>query len=144
MIKRTPQEIADFFGCYVAQDKIEDWYLYRKKPSCDGEKRWKCMKDDRIQGFLEPSAVNAPGDHEWTHLYEPSNSSEKPDHLGEVFIHQEYCLLTNIDQIELVSQINKMMAEGWLPQGGIAVEHLPKSEGYVRDSCFYQAMVRGV
>ena len=101
--------------------------------------------------------VIVPSNHDWTHLYEPhsdnksessyadqADSDNKPDHLGEVFIHQEYSLLMNIDQIELVSQINKMMSEGWRLLGGIAVEHLPKSEGYVRDSCFYQAMVRGV
>lgn len=138
MIKRTPQEIADFFGCYVAQDKIEDWYLYRKKPSCDGEKRWKCMKDDRIQGFLEPSAVNAPGDHEWTHLYEPSNSREKPDHLAEVYSEREYSIVMDISRNNLAVLINQMMADGWRPQGGITVER------YGNDFGFFQAMVRGI
>ena len=30
--KRTPQEIADFFNCYVAMDKDEIWYLYEDIP----------------------------------------------------------------------------------------------------------------
>ena len=30
--KRTPQEIADFFNCYVAMDKNGDWYLYEELP----------------------------------------------------------------------------------------------------------------
>ena len=33
MIKRTPQEIADFFQCYVAQDEDGDWYMYKDKPN---------------------------------------------------------------------------------------------------------------
>lgn len=33
MIKRTPQEIADFFQCYVAKDRYgRNWYIYSGKP----------------------------------------------------------------------------------------------------------------
>ena len=32
MIRRTPQDIADFFGCYVAQNEKGRWKLYCAKP----------------------------------------------------------------------------------------------------------------
>lgn len=32
MNKRTPQEIADFFGCYVAMDSDGTWYMHETKP----------------------------------------------------------------------------------------------------------------
>ena len=33
MNKHTPQEWADWTGCYIAQDEDGAWFLYRDKPS---------------------------------------------------------------------------------------------------------------
>ena len=67
MIKRTPQEFADFTGCYVAQDSDGSWYLYDEKPirwssgwSVDGGK---CVDITWL--------IAAPSNHDWTYLYEP-------------------------------------------------------------------------
>ena len=41
MIRRDPQEIADFFGCYVAQNpETGGWYLFREKPERDETLGW--------------------------------------------------------------------------------------------------------
>lgn len=39
--KRTPQEIADFFNCYVAMDWNDAWYLYEYEPMLSySAKKW--------------------------------------------------------------------------------------------------------
>ena len=70
MIKHTPQEIADFFGCYVAQDKEGPWYLYY-----DGEEpiQWSYSKWYVDSGrYIDITKfVIEPENHNWRHLYKP-------------------------------------------------------------------------
>ena len=41
MIKRTPQEIADFWKCYVAMDRNGKWNIYENRPAIeDGMSFW--------------------------------------------------------------------------------------------------------
>ena len=110
MIKRTPQEIADFFQCYVAQDEDGDWYMYKDKPMRNEDRGiWVGSIDDPLR--IPYMTVEIPDNHFWTMLYEPRSCSEKirnsinkeasysekapvsenkPDHLGEVYTHKEY------------------------------------------------------
>lgn len=45
--KRTPQEIADFFGCYVAMDWNGAWYLYEYEPMLSySAKKWFCKRGE--------------------------------------------------------------------------------------------------
>ena len=150
MIKRTPQEIADFFQCYVAMDQDGCWNLFATKPKIDGQLPFWTVETGAI--VCLGNNVKSPSGHYWTHLYEPcvpspnKNARETHEypHQSEVYTHMEYCLLVNVDHILLTSQIEKMMADGWRPQGGIAVAHLPQGEGYGNETCFHQAMTRGV
>lgn len=234
MIKRTPQEIADFFQCYVAQDSTGYWFVYedRPRPSAIYE-LWNSSTGDRSCIFSR--LINVPAVHDWTHLYEPRPLSEKVDsynyegdlykeirdfikffkerqesinprniipesgnineesgrncqkhdlchqqsevntqneyrvmeepqrnqgkteedfpkyepvdspHIGEVYIHKEYDVISSDDLSRMKHDISALMEQGWKLQGGIAVEHLSMADGYVNDvPVFYQAMVRGV
>lgn len=76
--------------------------------------------------------------------YQDSENSENK-HQSEVHTHFEYTVEHSYQLNPLISRIKCLMNDGWKPQGGIEVEHLPKSEGYADDACYYyQAMVRGV
>lgn len=45
--KRTPQEIADFFDCYVAMDWNGAWYLYEYEPMLSySAKKWFCKRGE--------------------------------------------------------------------------------------------------
>lgn len=196
MIKRTPQEIADFFQCYAVQLKSGAWFLYENKPKF-------CNVYWERQGgevFAQSKYIlNVPNDHDWTHLYEPRKSitsettaldtrnqpktaensvitsdsgtnqqgkdsaksaeissnyqkeadsdnkedsyyqdspkvDNKPDHLGEVYTHKEYEVVSTVSKPSLISTVNSLMKDGWKPQGGVS---------YL-NGLFYQAMVRGV
>lgn len=70
MIRRTPQEIADFFGCYVAQDDERNWWIYENKPVLDGDCWLTGGKSDEITRYL----VETPEDHVWTKIYSPNVS----------------------------------------------------------------------
>lgn len=70
--KRTPQEIADFFNCYVAMDKDGLWNLYEGKPMiCEG--RWEAgdVKDYRCVGYAGKLFFDEPQSSNWRTLYRP-------------------------------------------------------------------------
>ena len=164
MIKRTPQDIADFYGCYVAQDESGEWYMYKDKPMRNEDRGiWVGSIDDPLR--IPWMTIDIPADHDWTHLYEPRpyspkstdsdnkeapyswkqvDSDNKASHQSQVHVHAEYCIVTNVNPVGLSGHVRELVSEGWRPQGGVAVEHLPKSEGYVQDCCYHQAMVRGM
>ena len=162
MNKRTPQEIADFFGCYVVQDRdTGSWGLCENKVEL-GETGWRWYTAGNIIP-LSPDIVIAPADHDWTKLYEPrysenqpisdnkpdpyyadpADSDNKAPQQSEVYTHQEYCILAHNFSRTLSKMVIENMGKGWRPVGGVAVE--PLSGEYNHPECvFYQAMVRGV
>lgn len=141
MIKRTPQEIADFFGCHIVQDADLSWLLFQEKPvKIESAKVWGGEHSGRIYQEL----IDVPEGHGWYTIYEPSKPDKAP-HQSEVHTHSEYTVEHSYQLNPLISRIKCLMNDGWKPQGGIEVEHLPKSEGYADDACYYyQAMVRGI
>lgn len=163
MIKRTPQEVADFYQGYVFNScSALSWVVTPDKPKIvNGEWTW---DHDSILWFALPVyALDVPVNHHWTHLYEPQGkegktsgnfpcsdnkskdcysdqavSENKPDHLGEVYTHKEYRIVTAHKEIDSESFAKGVMAwveRGWIPTGGISFD---------KQGCPYQAMVRGV
>ena len=148
MIKRGPQEIADFFGCYVAQNEKGAWYIYANKPDMipatdHARGYWNSVNDSC--SYLLYESLFVPENHDWTHLYEPhpyseksADSDNKPDHLGEVYTHKEYRIVTAHKEIDSESFAKGVMAwveRGWIPAGGISFDKHGRP---------YQAMVRGL
>ena len=182
MIKRTPQEVADFYQGYVFNScSALSWVVTPDKPKIvNGEWTW---DHDSILWFTLPVyALNVPADHHWTHLYEPrksiksensvldtrnqpetaensvitsetrtnqqganyqkpTDSDNKPDHLGEVYTHKEYCVIRNETAARLCAQATRLIDKGYEPVGGIAIGY---EYGVSPRQFFYQAMVRGV
>ena len=149
MIRRSPQEIADFFGCYIAKrNNLSLWTLYSEKPELNGD-GWK-GSPLMIRGDLHPSLVNVPPDHDWTHLYEPQKKDpievfkdiqsrrESAQHQSEVHVEKEYMIVTahkEIDADTFAEGVMIWIRAGWKPCGGISFD---------KKGCPYQAMVRGV
>ena len=72
MIKRTPQEFADFTGFYVAQDFDGSWMAYETKPTMNKTKRYWILKDSvGAMLIIHRNMLDIPEDHHWTKLYEP-------------------------------------------------------------------------
>ena len=72
MIKRLPQEIADFFRCYVVQDpETGAWYLFREKPERDETLGWVTTSGNENVALISSICIDVPADHDWTHLSEP-------------------------------------------------------------------------
>ena len=152
MIKRTPQEIADFFGGYVVQSKEGLWYMLNSKPKVEGN-NWIGNGESSIR--INVGLISVSVNHDWTHLYEPQNITpesgiinEKSDencqkfglcpHSGEVYTHKEYRLVEAHKGISPEAFSKGVMAwieRGWEPSGGIAFDKEGKP---------YQAMVRGL
>ena len=145
MNQHTPQEWADITGCYVARDKNRCCFtLYESKPEPNFKEEWWCNMGEDFGDLPYGAVPEEYYTHDWTHLYEPRKADNAPNQ-SEVFIHGEYALVGGDSQTDLSGKVNVMMNHGWKLQGGVAVEHLPISDGYVNDRCFfYQAMVRGV
>lgn len=157
MIKRTPQEIADFFGSYVFQESDRDsFYMTKGKPVWNGADF--VLNCDGMLSLIDKSVVDIPADHDWTHLYEPQNMTpesqiinEESDencqksglcpHSGEVYTHKEYIVVHDSFLSELAAKVARHMENGWKLQGGVAIRHPENRED---SHTFYQAMVRGV
>ena len=172
MIKRTPQEIADFYGCYVAQDRWDEaWCFYGDRP-IRGQQGWHALG---YLGKIPREFIDVPADHDWTKFYEPqgkewkteddfpcsaetadsdnkqeaysgkpadSDNKEAP-HQSQVHVHSEYDVVYGGYPAQLSIKVTQLMHEGWRPLGGVAVEDLEEKLDDHR-CIFYQAMVRGL
>lgn len=156
MIKRSPQEIADFYRCYVAQDKDGDWYLYERAPLLDlSEAMWR--DGGRSAKTPHEAFMDVPENHDWTKPYSPkpadsdnkpapysekqADSDNKASHQSQVHVHSEYDVVCGGYPEQLSIKVTRLIHEGWKPVGGIAC--LPPA--HREDSkTFYQAMVRGL
>lgn len=73
--KRTPQEIADFFNCYVAMDEDGYWYLYNEEPIIGKDDfSWStanCGTGEILSVSESFLLLNAEEDHNWRTLYRP-------------------------------------------------------------------------
>ena len=150
MIKRTPQEIADFFDCYVVQSGEEEqsWLISREKPT-RREHAW--VYTWNIDVFvIGKEFFRAPEDHDWTKLYEPRNveqedkqaikTSDEATHISEVYSHKEYILISENNPSELMKIVTENLNNGWELYGSPFSEASADS----REWYHYQAMVRGV
>ena len=204
MIKRTPQEIADFFQCYVAQDEDDAgrfFHAFSEKPTLItdedfGIRNIWCTpgEPDCISYFVPIECVEVPEGHNYRILYEPrkpiisetatldtwnqpetavnsvitsdsgtnqqeanyqkeADSDNKPDsyyqdspkvdnkpgHLGEVYIHKEYKLISETNPKSLEAEVSKYLSNGWKLFGPPF-----KGEDCYGDVLLIQPMVRGV
>ena len=138
MIKRSPQEIADFFGCHIVQDADLSWLLFQEKPV-----KIKSAKvgGGEHSGRIYQELIDVPEGHGWYTIYVPSKPEDKSQHQSQVYVHKEYYLV-NQDCIDvLLLQVRSLMDDGWTPLGGIAVRTDEKAE---YRAVYYQAMVRGM
>lgn len=152
MIKRDPQEIADFFGGYVAQECITgDFWIFSEKPvllSVDEfhvENVW-CTpgKPNCKEIFIDKAFVNIPENHNFRMCYEPQGKSEEnhnntAPHQSEVHVHSEYKTVTGYSLPEFDRKVNDAIREGWKPLSTGVFPVVP-SIGTV----YYMAMVRGL
>ena len=129
MIKRTPQEIADFFGCEIEivsyENAVALWEIGKNK----------CFGRIGLEALL---SSNQECNKEASYSEKAPVSENKPDHLGEVYTHKEYRIVTAHKEIDSESFAKGVMAwveRGWIPTGGISFD---------KQGCPYQAMVRGI
>ena len=160
MIKRTPQEIADFTGCYIAQDFDGSWMAYEIKPTMNKTKRYWILKDSvGAMLIIHSNMLDIPEDHDWMHLYEPQNITQKSEdinaesgenrqkldlcpHQSEVYVQKEYRIVQALSVEGLAAKVANMMENGWKLQGGVSAQPLNDADDNLHT--FHQAMVRGV
>lgn len=152
MIERTPQEIADFFGCYVAQDECGEWWVYENKPILK-EDHWMSSNEDAFEIEDLPIEIEVPEDHVWTKPYSP-NVSENPT--GSTVSEMEKVVgisekeTTKMDSAKiaqtsdsyvvvyydclegLTENVNAYLSEGYLLCGNLVVDN----------SEYYQPMIK--
>lgn len=153
MIKRDPQEIADFFGGYVAQECITgDFRIFSEKPvllSDDEfhvENVW-CTpgKPNCKEIFIDKAFINIPENHNFCMCYEPQGKSEEnhnntAPHQSEVHTHREYVLLGEFSPSELCVKVSEYLEKGFKLYGYPWTGPDCGRCGYIH----YQAMVRGL
>lgn len=137
MKKHSPQEIVDFFDCYVAQDKDGTWCAYSNEPVTTDDDKWGMEEEG---AYIEiTDYVETPEGHDWKKLYEPSKPDKAP-HQSQVYTHGEYMIVRSpsrdTDDLSMLeSGVMIWVRAGWKPIGGVTFD----KKGY---PC--QAMVRGL
>ena len=143
MIKRDPQEIADFFGCKVRVNpytyNTDLWDANDEIKGCVGYLNHQLihmsnMDDDKFMYEPQKKQENS-GNKDGSYYQDFADSENK--HQSEVYANKEYCVVVASDFESLKKRVQNMMNSEWKPQGGIVVEHL-------KEVFFYQAMVRGI
>lgn len=71
MIKRTPQEVADFFGCYVGNLRPYLWSLFKKRPSYNKDFEWWETKEPDQELSISSELIYVPENCDYSILYEP-------------------------------------------------------------------------
>lgn len=100
-----------------------------------------CQKSD-LCPYLPDSDISAKS---YCPDSKDSGSKDSAPHQSAVHVHQEYVVAEAKRAQDLAKKVNVMLDHGWKPQGGIAIEYLPESDGYLEGSeIFYQAMTRGI
>lgn len=145
MIKRSPQEIADFFGCKVqvnpytfsanlwdANDEIKEGlgYLNHKLIHMSN------TADDNLTYEPQEKQENS-GNKDGSYYQDSENSENK--HQSEVHIGARYVLLGEFNPYELMRKIDELLNDGFKLYGNPFVGP-ETSYGYIH----YQAMVRGL
>lgn len=149
MIKRSPQEIADFFGCEVQvhpyKNSVNLWapnggikeglgYLKHKlihmSNTADDKLTYKPQETQENSEGNSPNSENKGGP-----CYQDfADSDNYAPHQSEVHTHKDYIILWADNRMKLAMDVVDNMTDGWEPLGGVAVDQ----------AFFYQAMVRGV
>lgn len=137
-IKRKPQEIANFFRMYLAQDRTREWYLYESKPAIrESVGYW--IADSGREAILSESLIEVSADHDWHTMYEPQLKDTAP-HQSEVYVGERYVLLGEFHPGTLMQKVEEYLNKGFKLYGSPWTGPDCGSCGYIH----YQAMVRGV
>ena len=162
MIKRDPQEVADFLGVYVAQDEDGDWYIFCEKPELNNSCN---VWSGGWYMLLNPDIIAIPKAHNWRLLYEPQGKQEKSEgnslnsgkkdgscyqdfadsdnnapHQSEVYVGERYVLLGEFNPDTLMQKVQEYLNKGYMLYGNPWTGPDTGSYGYIH----YQAMVRGL
>lgn len=147
MIKRDPQEIADFFGCKVKVNpytyNVDLWDTNNDIKECVGYmKHHLVITSNMADGKLtyEPQGNSLNSENKDGHCYQDSeNSDNYAPHQSEVHVHSEYKTVSGYSLSEFDRKVNDAISEGWKPLS-MAIFPVVPSIGTV----YYMAMVRDV
>ena len=150
IIKRDPQEIADFFGGYVAQNRNGEWNLfYSSEPYIDDV--YGTWEDDALEIYIDSKLIDVSEGHDWQTLYKPQpidaikvfksiqERKNSAPHQSDVHVHSGYKTVTGYSLSEFDRKVNDAISEGWKPLS-MAIFPVVPSIGTV----YYMAMVRDV
>ena len=140
MIKKSPQEIADFFGVYVAQDNEgKQWNLFADKPQQIGVCWYAELEDGGVDyGMDITDFINVSAYQQTPICWRMDNAP----HQSNVYLHPEngsYRTVTGYTLSEFDNKVHAAMKEGWKPIS-IHVHSFENASKVI----FYMAMVRGL
>lgn len=83
MIKLTPQELANIFQCFVAEERDGDVFnLYAERPEIRGDYYFEWEGDIFME--IDKKYVDIPSDHVWNRCYAPESVKVKEQMVKEI------------------------------------------------------------
>lgn len=148
MIKRDPQEIADFFGCKVKVNpytyNVDLWDTNNDIKECVGYmKHHLVLTSNMANGKLkyEPQGNSLNSENKDGPCYQDfADSDNNAPHQSEVYIEDHYVLLGEFQPDILMQKVEEYLNKGFKLYGNPWTGPDTRSYGYIH----YQAMVRGI
>ena len=121
MILREPQDICNFFGCFMVNPEGDFFNLYPTRPGrLDGD-------SNDVVGWLISEVVAYEHDEtEYPMIWEPHVLF---DHSAEIYNRPEYRLVKGTFD-SITAEMTKLSRQGWYPSGQM----------FVQGDTFYQVM----
>ena len=116
MILRDPQDVCNFFGCFMTRPEEDCCNLYAVRPELhatgfgDGH--------DVIGWFRSDAIGFSPGEYDWQRIWEPHVLF---DHSVDIYFRPEYRLVRGSFKT-ISAEMTKLSKQGWYPSGQMFVQ----------------------
>ena len=115
MILREPQDICNFFGCFMAKPEEDHYLLYASRPELYGID----IEERNVVGWLIAEAIGCETDeYDYPKIWEPHVLF---DHSAEIYHRPEYRLVKGSFE-SISAEMTKLSRQGWYPSGQMFVQ----------------------
>ena len=115
MILRDPQDVCNFFGCFMAMPEEDYCSLYAVRPEIHGID----LDNENVIGWFKAEVIGCEFDeYDYLKIWEPHVLF---DHTAEIYHRPEYRLVKGSFE-SISAEMTKISRQGWYPSGQMFVQ----------------------
>ena len=115
MILRDPQDVCNFFGCFMAKPEEDYYNLYAVRPEIHGID----YDNEHVVGWIMADVIGCePDEYDYPKIWEPHVLF---DHTAEIYHRPEYRLVRGSFE-SISAEMTKLSRQGWYPSGQMFIQ----------------------